>query len=536
MNRTSRWTLTFSVFVAGIVFAQAPVVPQGGVVSAASLLPFGAPGYQLSPGAIVSIFGTNLAASSGGAVGLPLPTILNGAKVTIGNIAAPIFYASPSQINAQIPYTVTPGANVTVSVQNSVGSTTLFIPVVAAAPTLFSASQNGLGNAAAQNYVSATSTPANSFNVAIPQGGILIAYGTGGGAIAGATTGAACPGGTFTGTPASATIAGQLATVNYAGCSPGFVGLDQWNIVIPSTVPDGCYLPVQVTVNGVSSNTVTISVAKSGNCSTAATGQPQVGAGQALGSLSLSHSTFSAAGAGNFSNSSFSGTFQKNGAVTSSATAGLPPAGAGCLVQVYKSSSSSPPSATTPGTPLDAGVLTLKTPSSGSVTLPPSPIGTYNSAVTGFPAVTTGAYSISGAGGANVGAFGPTTITLPALLTVTNPGFSGTSFSQAQSLSPALTCPDPAGEIVVEILSGTSSGLQGIALCTFACGSNVVVPSSVLKQLPVSASGMADLFFLFLAPNNNAGVTSKQFTATGLDLGLFSYTDTYGLASLTLTP
>jgi hypothetical protein len=185
---------------------------------------------------------------------------------------------------------------------------------------------------------------------------------------------------------------------------------------------------------------------------------------------------------------------------------------------------------------LDAGVLTLKTPSAGSVTLPSGPIGTYGSPDTGFPAVTTGAYSLSGAGGANIGPFGPTTITLPALLNVTNPGFSGTSFSQAQSLSPTLTCPDPAGEILVEILSQTSSGINGIAICTFACSSNIVIPSSVLKQLPVSGPAMADFFLLFLAPNNNAGVTSKQFTATGLDLGLFSYMDTYGLASLTLTP
>ena len=61
MNRTSCWTFTLCVFISGILFAQAPVVPQGGVVSAASLLPAGAPGYQLALGGIVSIFGTNLA-------------------------------------------------------------------------------------------------------------------------------------------------------------------------------------------------------------------------------------------------------------------------------------------------------------------------------------------------------------------------------------------------------------------------------------------------------------------------------------------
>ena len=78
----------------------------------------------------------------------------------------------------------------------------------------------------------------------------------GGGAIAGLlTTGIACAGGSFTATLVSATIAGINATVNYAGCSPTYVGLDQWNIVVPAGVPDGCYLPLQVTESGVSSIT-----------------------------------------------------------------------------------------------------------------------------------------------------------------------------------------------------------------------------------------------------------------------------------------
>jgi uncharacterized protein (TIGR03437 family) len=542
MNRTSCVTFTLFLLISGIMFAQAPSVPQGGVVSAASLLPLGAPGYQLSPGGIVSIFGTNLATSTVLASTIPLPTTLGGATVNIGGIAAPLYYASPAQINAQVPYTVTPGAAVNVTVTTSAGtSVASTIPVVAAAPGLFSVSQNGQGNAAAQNYVSATSQPANGFNVAIPQGNTLIAYGTGGGAVKGGpATGAACVSGTFNNTY-SATIAGQSATVQYAGCGPTFVGLDQWNITVPTTIPDGCYLPLQVTVNGVLSNTVTISVASSGNCATAATGQPQVGAGQAYGGLSLSHTAFVFSGF-NQSISSFSGTFQKNGAVAASGTAGFPPAGAGCLVQYIKSSSSTPPTATVTGTPLDAGTLTLKTPSSGNVTLPPNPIGTYSassSPPTGtFPAITAGSYTISGPGGTGANAVGPFSamINFPTLLNVTNPGFSGSSFSQAQNLSPTLTCPDPAGEILVEILSQASNGIEGIAICTFACGSNIVVPSSVLKQLPVSASGQAFLFFLFLAPNNNAGVTSKQFTATGLDFGLFAYTDIYGVGSLTLTP
>jgi uncharacterized protein (TIGR03437 family) len=541
MHRNVKLSFTLCVLVAGITFAQAPVVPQGGVVSAASLLPLGAPGYQLSPGGIVSIFGTNLGTSTTGvgATTIPLTTSLGGASVTIGSVPAPLYFVSASQINAQIPYSVTPGAAVPVVVTTSAGSSAAStIPVVAAAPAIFTFSQNGLGNAAAQNYVSTSSTPANGFNAAIAQGGILIVYGTGGGAITGGpATGAACAGGTFS-AAYSATLAGQTATVNYAGCAPGFVGLDQWNIVVPSTVPTGCSIPLQVTVGGVSSNAATISVAGNGNCSSAVTGQPQVGPGQSYGALELFSTTISIPGFNLPASGSFTGIFQKNGAVAVTSSSGFPPANAGCFVETYKvSSSSSTPSTVGPtgSTGIDAGILTVKTPSS-SFQLSPTSIGSYSSPTSGFPAITPGSYSVSGAGGANVGPFGPVTLNIPAVLNVTNPGYTGSSISASAGMNPAMTCPDPAGEIVAWVISTSSSNIQGLAICTFSCSSNIVIPSSVLKQLPLSSSGGADVAYFFLPPNNNAGVTSAQFSASGLNLGLFYFISLYEAGGLTLTP
>jgi hypothetical protein len=122
------------------------------------------------------------------------------------------------------------------------------------------------------------------------------------------------------------------------------------------------------------------------------------------------------------------------------------------------------------------------------------------------------------------------------LVTVSNPGFTGATISAAQGLNPALTCPDPKGEIVVWALSENSSNIVGSAMCSFSCGSSIVVPSSVLQQMPVSSSGNADLFYIFLPPNNNAGVTSAQFTASGLNLGLLYYADLYLVTGLTLAP
>jgi hypothetical protein len=116
----------------------------------------------------------------------------------------------------------------------------------------------------------------NTASVAIAPGGILVAYGTGAGVSqADLASGAACTGGTFA--SASATLGGVPAVVNYAGCAPGYVGLDQYNIVVPSTLPDGCFLPLQVTIGSTVSNVVSVAVSKTGNCNSATSGFPNLG-------------------------------------------------------------------------------------------------------------------------------------------------------------------------------------------------------------------------------------------------------------------
>ena len=49
------------------------------------------------------------------------------------------------------------------------------------------------------------------------------------------------------------------AAVTFAGLAPGFVGLVQMNIAVPSTLATGSY-PLTVTIAGETSNSVTVSV------------------------------------------------------------------------------------------------------------------------------------------------------------------------------------------------------------------------------------------------------------------------------------
>ena len=57
-----------------------------------------------------------------------------------------------------------------------------------------------------------------------------------------------------------ATVGGIPAVVQFAGLSPGFVGLYQVNVQIPAGVTPGAAVPVVLLQNGVPSNTVSLAL------------------------------------------------------------------------------------------------------------------------------------------------------------------------------------------------------------------------------------------------------------------------------------
>ena len=114
------------------------MVFDGGVVNGASFRPSNFVGGAVAPGSIISIFGSNLASATAGAVGLPLPPEISGTRVTMGGRAAPLFFVSAAQINAQAPWGLSAGT-VTLTVQTARGtSPPVNVSVVQTAPGLFS--------------------------------------------------------------------------------------------------------------------------------------------------------------------------------------------------------------------------------------------------------------------------------------------------------------------------------------------------------------------------------------------------------------
>ncbi len=225
-----------------------PVISSNGVVNAGSFAP------GISPGALATIFGSNFLAVKASA-GLPLPSSLSGVEVSVSGQLAPVLYVSPTQVNFQVPWeTATGTANVVLS-RNGVLSRAVTVPVLSAAPGLFIESS---GAAVVQNQDYTLNQPSNP----APAGSVVIAYFTGSGPVSGTITdGFASPSSPLLQSTATvaATIGSAPAQVQFAGLSPGFVGLAQANIVIPAGTATGTF-PLTITIDGQASNSGTISV------------------------------------------------------------------------------------------------------------------------------------------------------------------------------------------------------------------------------------------------------------------------------------
>jgi uncharacterized protein (TIGR03437 family) len=107
----------------------------------------------IAPNSLASIFGSNLAAQTGQANSLPLPTSLGGIGITVKDAtgterSAPLIYVSPGQVNLIIPDGTASGTG-TFTINGGTAAITATGNVESVVPTLFSMNGNGMGVAAA---------------------------------------------------------------------------------------------------------------------------------------------------------------------------------------------------------------------------------------------------------------------------------------------------------------------------------------------------------------------------------------------------
>jgi uncharacterized protein (TIGR03437 family) len=266
---TGRFYSAFLILSISCVFAQTstPVIKQAGVVSSASW------SSPVAPGEIVSIFGTNLAATTQPA-NAPWPLTLGGAAVTVNGIAAPLAFVSPSQINAYVPSSLpNPGPNIgsiSVVVTTSEGSSArALVAFAGGAPGLFTADGSGCGQAAAQNIRPGGGATLNSAANSARPGDYIAVYGTGFGLTA--LSSQQPPDGAVASDLSSFENAARLYLDNnavsplYAGLAPSLASVDQVNFHVPAGTRNGCAVPLSAAQTvGFSSPTVTLSVQSGG--------------------------------------------------------------------------------------------------------------------------------------------------------------------------------------------------------------------------------------------------------------------------------
>ena len=91
----------------------------------------------ISPGSLISIFGSGLAAMTASAPSIPFPMSVADTSVTIGGVPAPVLFESPGQINVQVPWEVPVGLAAVVVRTRGASSAPASITVQSAAPGLF---------------------------------------------------------------------------------------------------------------------------------------------------------------------------------------------------------------------------------------------------------------------------------------------------------------------------------------------------------------------------------------------------------------
>jgi minor extracellular serine protease Vpr len=255
---------TFTGFSGGLrtVFTASaramPTISLNGIVGAGN----SNAGTAVAPGSYISIFGSALSDLTDSSSTARLPMAIDYVTVSFdvpsAGISVPghLTYVSPSQVNVQVPWELAgqSSAEVKVTINYSYGNV-VGVGISNFAPAFFEIA-TGVAAALDLNY-----KVINASNPAV-RGQTISLYANGLGPVTNTPA---------SGDPASATslsltmskptvtIGGVAAPVSFSGLAPGFAGLYQMNVTVPSNIGAGTQ-PIIVSIGGQSSNASNITV------------------------------------------------------------------------------------------------------------------------------------------------------------------------------------------------------------------------------------------------------------------------------------
>lgn len=236
--------------------APKPSFTASGVVNGASFKP------GVAANTLVTIQGTNLASTTDdwnkAIASGQLPTSLDGVTVVFNGKPGYLTYISPTQINVLAP-DVNAGTASILLTNLGANSGIVNVPSSLIVPAFFIWQGTNQPVATRQDYssVAKTGTIAGLSTVGAKPGEVLVLWGTGfGAATPPPPPGVPVPGDKLysTSVQPTVTINNVAATVYGAALAPGYAGLYQVAIQVPTTLADGDW-PILATVGGVSSPT-----------------------------------------------------------------------------------------------------------------------------------------------------------------------------------------------------------------------------------------------------------------------------------------
>ena len=509
-STSSTITLMFTTFgVSGGSTTGPPAITA--IQNNSSGISAGFPSYGIAPSSIFVVIGTGLAdpgtpelQDSTQAGGIPLS--LNGASISVtvnGVTTHPgIYYTSPTQIAAVLPTSTPDGTGTLTVTYHGVASNAATIVVVPAALGINTYGGNTGVATDASTYALLTYT-----NSGTP-GENIVLWTTGLGADPADSNVSYSTAPHAVNTPLQIYVGGVPATILYQG-SAGYPGVNQINITIPASAPDGCWISLAAVSGGVLSNIATLPINSSGGaCIDAIDG---LTGDQLAPSGSKNIRTGLIAIQANTRN----GVLTNTDGATFEAYTGLyspnqPVSPGSCIVDYLK------PATIGSITGLDPGTITLTGPNDLSLTLPPSQLGIkgmFGSTLssTAIPE-TGGTFTFKGSGGADVGPFTAVVDFTNSLLSWTNPDVAAT-IDRSQNLKVTWTGGNADSYVFVtgvstsKATSTTPSVTLGFTCLVKASDGQVTVPSYILSALPAGTGGM--------------GIQNDfyaKFSASGLDI------------------
>jgi uncharacterized protein (TIGR03437 family) len=239
------------------ILEAVPEISQAGVKNGAGETPINA----VAPGSIISIYGLNLAPSTEVGPGNPLTQTLGGVTVHVAGRILPLFFVSPEQINAQLPYDLLVDVHTLTVKSRGMPDISTTFDVARNAPGLLTTQQRDRAFAVVSR---ASNEPTVSSENPVKGGELISVFGTGFGPHRVAPPegfGVREVDGYRLVDPVQIVIGDQNIVPEYAGAAAGLPGIVVVRFWAPATLSGDTPTTFNVVINGVRSNDVLLPTA-----------------------------------------------------------------------------------------------------------------------------------------------------------------------------------------------------------------------------------------------------------------------------------